>query len=124
MSEYDEVIRERLTTETMTNPFLQELFAPYSAPRGLRHSDGSGVQFDLKDNQNLYRYWTGPNGAKYCWTPHADTKGWYWSFVYKPQGKGSRSGNACKFKLTNPVKFRKRKVAKQRAADRFNKVNS
>src|SRR5262245_6184570 len=65
-----------------------------------------------------YRYFRGANGAHYCWTteklPHAEDYGpfsslggvdtdrfadRYVSFVYRPFGKGSRSGKPRQWRL-------------------------
>ncbi len=113
-TDIDREIWERLAE----NPFIRELLQTNAGMGGLKHTDGSLVKFDLKVNQNLFLYWDDPKikGLMYCWTPHKDTRGWYWSFIYKPKGNV--------LKIVQAVKFRKRKAAKQRAADRFNKANS
>ena len=94
-----------------------EVFARYRQFRGLTYSDGTAVRFQVDEGKNLYRYYQHPTTEKeYCWTPWKDTKGWYWAFNYVPKGN--------KFLVRDGVKFRKRKAAKQRAVDRFNKDNS
>lgn len=89
----------------------------------LKHADGQAAVFDLGKGKNLYRYWEdAATKARYCYTPWADTRGYYWAFDYAPRGKGSRSGDPEKLIVVNGVRFRKRKAAKKRAEDRYNKA--
>lgn len=45
-----------------------------------------------------FRYFQKQNGPMFCWTVEKDDgedeRGWYYSFVYKPSGPGSRSNKA------------------------------
>lgn len=70
----------------------------------------------LFPRQPSYRYFTDNRGWRYCWTTEPMGDGKYTAFVYKPVGKGSRSGKARSFKLTREVRFRTRKAAKARAS--------
>lgn len=89
---------------------------------GLTYDDGKPVSWSLKEEQNLYRFWTDEKtGARYCYTPWKDTRGYYWAFTYAPRGKGSRSGDPERLVVIKGVKFRKRKLAKQRAYNRWSK---
>lgn len=91
---------------------VEDLFGN-TTPRGT-------PQFKLKPGQNMYRYFTVPGSEVwYCYTPHKCTEGWYYAFEFVPVGKGSRSGNATRFKVKNRVRFRKRKLAKARAIQRW-----
>lgn len=84
--------------------------------------DGVPVQWDLKENQTLYRFWTDEKtGARYGYTPWKCTRGYYWSFIYAPRGPGSRSGSPERLVVTKGVKHRKRKDAKKRAYNRWAK---
>lgn len=69
----------------------------------------------LFPRQPAYRFWT-HNGWRYCFTTERMGDGKYAAFVYRPVGKGARSGKARSFKLTREVRFRTRKAAKARAA--------
>jgi hypothetical protein len=101
--------------------------APYrhqaTVALGVTDKDGDPIQFDLKPSQHTHLYYEVNKGTKkgtrHCYTPWKDTKGRYWTFTYKPVGPGSRSGKAAKFKMADLVSFKKRKLAKKRALDRF-----
>ena len=94
-----------------------DVFPSYRQFLGLAYGDGTAVRFEVDSGKNLYRYYAHPTTEKeYCWTPWKDTRGWYWAFNYVPKGN--------KLLVKDAVKFRKRKAAKQRATDRFNKDNS
>lgn len=54
-------------------------------------------------------------GNDYCYTPHPDTDGWYYSFAYIGVGSGSRSGKAKRFVMKRLACHRQRKAAKSRA---------
>ena len=80
------------------------------------------IRFSLAENQNVYRYLQGMRGEMYAWTPHADTEGNYWSWVYAPAGKGSRSGQTRRWTIKRLVGFRHQRKAKARAYARWHKV--
>ena len=90
---------------------------------GLTDKDGDPIQFRLRDDQNSYLRYTIKTGTKkgtwHCYTPWKDTKGRYWTFTYAPVGPGSRTGKAKRYEIRKPVSFKKRKLAKARALDRF-----
>lgn len=94
---YDDAIREAIASD----PTLSRLFA----------------------RQPRYRYWTDPRGYRYGWTTERMGDGKFAAFVYRPVGKGARSGTARSFKVAREVHFRTRRQAKDRAADWFNKAN-
>ena len=88
------------------------------------------VQAELEDNLDFlglryvmprYRYFQRDNGAMYCWTTERVDDGDFQSFVYRPVGKGSRSGKATEWELdeasisSSPL----RKEAKARALRLF-----
>lgn len=92
-------------------------------PGGLRYSDGTPVQFDLKPGKHTYLYYEDEaTGARYCYTPWKDTRGWYWVFNYAARGKGSRSGDPERLVIVKAVKLRKRKDAQKRALSRLDKA--
>ena len=96
-----------------------------------------------------YRHFQRRGGALYCWTvepdfvdtcprcrgvgdydcedcegsgkDHRPGRGWYYSFIYRPVGPGSRSGNAEQwaFNANSVVRHRKRNAAKARAERLF-----
>lgn len=71
------------------------------------------IKFEIaKGHSYLYfRY----QGGDYCYTPHPDTEGWYYSFAYIGVGSGSRSGKAKRFVMKRLACHRQRKAAKSRA---------
>ncbi len=92
-------------------------------PGWKRDKSGAFIEFDPNPGRNQYLYYEVNKGSKkgtwHCYTPWKDTKGRYWTFTYKPVGKGSRTGKATKFRLVDLVSFKKRKLAHKRALDRF-----
>ena len=70
--------------------------------------------------QPRYRYWTGEDGWRYCWTTEKMGDGKYAAFLYRPVGKGARSGKATSWVLVKEVHFNQRNTAKARAAKWFN----
>lgn len=113
---------ERKAVEKI-NEIFGDIFVGLPSPGGLKYADGTPVQFDLAPNKNTYLYYGHKaSGARYCYTPWKDTRGWYWAFDYAPRGKGSRSGDPERLVIVNAVKFRKRKAAQKRALARFEKV--
>lgn len=62
-----------------------------------------------------YRYWTDPRGWMYCWTTERMGDGKFAAFIYRPIGKGSRSGKTGTYKLVKEVHFAKRSTAKRHA---------
>lgn len=68
-----------------------------------------------------YNYFQRGNGPMFCWTVEKNpSDGRYASFVYKPVGKGARSGKATAWQLVESgrwgiVEHAKRKTAKARA---------
>lgn len=74
---------------------------------------GKPIKFEIAKGHS-YLYFR-HQGNDYCYTPHPDTEGWYYSFAYVGVGYGSRSGKAKRFVLKNLVCHRQRKAAKSRA---------
>lgn len=81
----------------------------------------NAVMAECWPRQPRYRYFQRDGGPMFCWTiePNpGDDK--YASFVYKPVGKGARTGRATSWKLVESGKWKivehaKRKTAKARA---------
>lgn len=69
---------------------------------------GETIEFELKPGDRKYLYYQ-PKGSsvQLCYTPHPDTKGWYFSWAYKPIGKGARTGQARRWRLTKLVAHRR-----------------
>jgi hypothetical protein len=67
--------------------------------------------------QPRYRYWETPDGAMYIYTTERFSDGKYGSAIYRPVGKGSRSGkeHVTEWKPTREVHHSTRKAAKARA---------
>lgn len=76
---------------------------------------GNPIKFNLPKGAKLYRYFRGADTNDYCYTPHADVDGYYYSWAYMGIGIGSRSGRAKTWKLKYLRTHRKRKDAKARA---------
>ncbi len=74
---------------------------------------GKRIEFQISKGHRYlyYRY----QGNDYCYTPHPDTDGWYYSFAYIGVGPGSRSGKAKRFIMKRLACHRQRKAAKSRA---------
>jgi hypothetical protein len=54
-------------------------------------------------------------GWRFCYTTERMDDGKYAAFIYKPVGKGARSGTPTSLKLVRQVRFTKRKAAAARA---------
>lgn len=117
ISALNEYLNEKVATLfPAADPGL--VYAPH-----FKYEDDTSAEFRLKDGQNWYIYFEDKRTkAMYCYTPWADTRGWYWCFDYAPRGKGSRSGDPSRWMIKNPVKFRKRKAARARAKARYRKA--
>jgi hypothetical protein len=61
-----------------------------------------------------YRYFSHA-GWWYCWTTEKMGDGKYAAFIYKPVGKGARSGKAEAMRMVKEIHFAKRSTAKARA---------
>lgn len=78
------------------------------------------VERGLITRQPNYRYFEHEQ-VMFCWTtqrlhdPGHPNHGMFVAFIYKPYGKGSRSGKAENWKLTKQVRFAQRQRAKARA---------
>jgi len=64
-----------------------------------------------------YRYWQTPDGAMFIYTTEKMADGKYASAIYRPTGKGSRSGRrkVTQWTRTREVHHATRKAAKARA---------
>jgi len=111
--------RKRTThpeNERTTMQNLQEMFSSVSHLFALRNPRTNKIiKFELKRHQNKYVYYQAKNGAQYCYTPHKDTEGWYYSFAYIPKGPGSRTGKAKRWTMKKLRPHRTRKAARTRA---------
>jgi len=67
------------------------------------------------------RYWRSrKTGKLYCFSGRPDAKGFYWSWIVSPKGKGARSGQATAWtNFQKPVGFRKKSKAIARARQRY-----
>lgn len=93
---------------------------------------GDGVCVTCEINRRLrefypreprWRYWTGPNGWLYGWTTEKMGDGKYGAVLFKPVGRGARSGKATSWEKVKEVHFATRTKAKARAAQWFNRDN-
>lgn len=66
-----------------------------------------------------YHYYQTPDQWRFCYTPWKDVNGDYFTFIYKPYGKGSQSGKAIRWRMKDKVRARTRKTAKARAYKRY-----
>lgn len=64
-----------------------------------------------------YRYWQSPDGAMFIYTTEKMGDGKYASAIYRPTGRGARSGRAQvqQWRTTREVHHATRKAAKARA---------
>lgn len=93
---------------------LFSIIAPLFALKNPR--TGKKIEFRLGPHEHKYLYYqTRGNDAQYCYTPHKDIDGWYYSFAYIPQGKGARTGNATRWTMKKLRPHRTRKAARSRA---------
>jgi len=72
------------------------------------------IKFQISKGHS-YIYFRGKSGNDYCYTPHPDLDGWFYSFAYVGVGSGSRSGKAKRFTMQHLRCHRKRKDARSRA---------
>ena len=72
------------------------------------------IKFQISKGHS-YIYFRGKSGNDYCYTPHPDLDGWFYSFAYVGVGSGSRSGKAKRFTMKQLRCHRKRKDARNRA---------
>lgn len=94
-------------------------FFPMPPARSHTVQTPSGSRLRLKPGQREYLYYRSNDDWTFCYTPWKDENGDYWTWTYKPVGKGSQSGNALKWVAINPVRSRKRKTACKRAHQRY-----
>jgi len=94
-------------------------FFPMPPDRGHTVQTPSGSRLRLKPGQREYRYYRSFDEWMFCYTPWKDENGDYWTWTYKPVGKGSQSGKARKWVAINPARARKRKTASKRAYQRY-----
>lgn len=64
---------------------LADLFRDFYT---VRDAAGAPIEWSLARHQNSFRYLEGRDGNWYCWTPHRDTKGRFWSWVYTKRQSG------------------------------------
>jgi len=69
------------------------------------------IKFQISKGHS-YIYFRGKSGNDYCYTPHPDLDGWFYSFAYVGVGSGSRSGKAKRFTMKHLRCHRKRKNAR------------
>lgn len=61
-----------------------------------------------------YRYFS-YRGWMYCWTTERMGDGKFAAFIYKPIGRGARTGKAERWQMVKELHFTKRSTAKARA---------
>lgn len=98
----------------LLNELVSDIYA-------MRRADGSRIRITVSKGGNTYRYFEGLRGVMFCWTVRPCDRGLYYAFTYQPVGKGSRSGNAKRWRLVDLVSFRHRNKAKARASERHDK---
>jgi len=107
----------------MNDERLSDLFVVILGVKNPR--TGKLIEFSLARNENKYLYYQSKGSSKqFCYTPHSDREGWYYSWVYQPYGKGARTGEAKRWSLKKLVAHRKRKAAKSRTLGLLNKAQS
>jgi len=73
------------------------------------------IQFRISKGYYSYIYFRGGSGNDYCYTPHPDLDGWFYSYAYVGVGPGSRVGKAKRFVMKYLRCHRKRRDARNRA---------
>lgn len=81
----------------------------------------NGRRLILDEGKHQYRYFESKDQWMFCYTPWKDEDGNYWSWIYRPVGKGSRTGDPRRWRMTKPLKSRKRKTASARAERMYKK---
>lgn len=99
---------------TLLNDLMADAYA-------MRRADGSRIRIVVSKGANTYRYFEGKSGVMFCWTVRPCDRGQYYAFTYQPVGKGSRSGNAKRWRMVDLVSFSHRNKAKARASARHDK---
>ncbi len=107
MIDADRIVKEALEANPAIQELLADLFGYDEVPSGytiMELESGDAIRWDLKPDQNAYRYWR--CGKKvFVYSPWKDEDNWYWSWEW-------REGEDYPRKLQ---KHRKRKDAKARA---------
>jgi hypothetical protein len=98
----------------LLNDLVSDIYA-------MRRADGSRIRITVSKGANTYRYFEGRNGVMFCWTVRPCDRGQYYAFNYIPVGKGSRTGNARRWRMVDLVSFSHRNKAKARASARRGK---
>lgn len=125
MTDRDEIMRraEEAALEAINRAFGNFELSKSTAEPGYYHArNPGGGLMKLKDSQHSYLYYEGPRGELYAYTPWKDLDGNYWTWTYKPTGKGSRSGDPSSWSASKIVKARSRKTAKKRCLNRLRKA--
>jgi len=103
---------------------IQKIFEPLMREYYAVKNPRTGKPIKFSTTGNAYLYYRNGDGNDYCYTPHPDSDGWYYSFVYQGVGTGSRSGNAKRWTIKHLRPHRKRTDAKARALKLKNKSNT
>jgi hypothetical protein len=93
---------------------IQELFQPLLAEFYAVKNPRTNKPIKFSTSGRAYLYYR-VNGNDYCYTPHPDTDGWYYSFAYIGIGTGARTGKAKRWTMKHLRPHRRRKDAKERA---------
>jgi hypothetical protein len=102
---------------------IQEIFAPLMQEFYAVKNPRTGKAIRLSPTGHTYLYFRDALGNDFCYTPHPDQDGWYYSFAYIAVGKGSRTGKAKNWTMKFLQCHRKRKAAKARALSLKDKRN-
>ena len=109
-----------MTVKEELTELLEDIYVVILGIRNPR--TGKPIKFNLAHNENKYVYFHAQGSSKqFCYTPHADLDGWFYSWVYQPIGKGARTGKATRWTLKKLQPHRRRKAAKSRALKLLNK---
>jgi len=90
---------------------IREIFEPLMREYYAVKNPRTGKPIKFSTAGHAYLYYRNGDGNDYCYTPHPDSDGWYYSFIY--QGIGT--GNAKHWKVKRLRPHRRRKDAKARA---------
>jgi hypothetical protein len=103
-----------MTTTTQIPNDLQDIMAEMAGIAFSARNPKTNKPIKFSTSGHAYLYYRA-NGNDYCYTPHPDQDGWYYSFAYIGVGPGARTGSAIRWTMKKLQPHRKRKAAKARA---------
>jgi hypothetical protein len=100
------------------NRLFSNVFAKVLA-QSLQFDQGPEGPEHGEHRRNRFRYFESPDHRMFCWTPWKDSNGDYWTWVFKPVGRGAKTKPRQWKRVGKRVRSRTRKTAKKRAHTRY-----